>query len=54
MDIVTNVKLRLDYQYDFSISQEEAPRHLAEVALIYSRDGVPKGLFLACIGQQAG
>jgi hypothetical protein len=48
MDIVTNVKLRLDYQYDFSISQEEAPRHLAEVALIYSRDGVPKG-FVPCM-----
>ena len=47
MDIVTNVKLRLDDQYSFSISQEMAPRHLVEVALVYRRDGVPKG-FVPC------
>ena len=48
MDIVTNVKLRLDDQYSFSISQEMAPRHLVEVALVYRRDGVPKG-FVPCM-----
>ena len=47
MDIVTNVKLKMDDQYSFSISQEMAPRHLVEVALVYRRDGVPKG-FVPC------
>jgi hypothetical protein len=47
MDIVTNVRLRLDDQYTFSISQEAAPRNLVEVALLYKRDGVKKG-FVPC------
>ena len=47
MDIVTNVKLKMDDQYSFSISQEMAPRHLVEVALVYRRDGVAKG-FVPC------
>ena len=52
MDIVTNVKLRLDDQYSFSISQEivfapAVPRNLVEVALVYRRDGVAKG-FVPC------
>ena len=34
MDIVTNVKLRLNDQYVFSISQETAPKNLVEVALL--------------------
>jgi len=48
MDIVTNVKLRLDDQYAFSISQEAPPGHLAQVALLYKRDGVDKG-FVPCL-----
>ena len=47
MDIVTNVRLRLDDQYTFSISQEAAPRNLVEVGLLYKRDGVKKG-FVPC------
>ena len=47
MDIVTNVKLKMDDQYSFSISQEAAPRHLVEVALVY-RQEFWKG-FVPCI-----
>ena len=48
MDIVTNVKLKMDYQYTFSISQEVDKKGLVEVALVYRRDGVPKG-FVPCM-----
>ena len=49
MDIVTNVKLKMDDQYSFSISQEVAPiESLVEVALVYRRDGVDKG-FVPCL-----
>ena len=47
MDITTNVKLRLDDQYTFSISQEVDKKGFAEVALLYKRDGVDKG-FVNC------
>ena len=47
MDIASNVKLRLDDQYTFSISQEIAVKGFAEVALLYKRDGVDKG-FVNC------
>lgn len=47
MDITTNVKLRLDDQYTFSISQEVDRKGFAEVALLYKRDGVDKG-FVNC------
>lgn len=47
MDIVTNVKLKMDDQYSFSISQEVDKKSLVEVALVYRRDGVPKG-FVPC------
>ena len=48
MDITTNVKLRLDDQYTFSISQEVDRKGFAEVALLYKRDGVAKG-FVPCL-----
>ena len=41
MDIVTNVKLRLNDQYVFSISQETAPKNLVEVALLNGKRFVP-------------
>ena len=47
MDIATNVKLRLDDQYTFSISQEMDRKGFAEVALLYKRDGADKG-FVNC------
>ena len=47
MDIATNVKLRLDDQYTFSISQEVDKKGFAEVSLLYKRDGVDKG-FVHC------
>jgi hypothetical protein len=47
MDIASNVKLRLDDQYTFSISQEVDKKGFAEVALLYKRDGVDKG-FVNC------
>ena len=50
MDITTNVKLRLDDQYTFSISQEierDVKSGYVEVALIHKRDGVNKG-FVNC------
>ena len=47
MDIASNVKLRLDDQYTFSISQEVDRKGFAEVALLYKRDGVDKG-FVHC------
>lgn len=47
MDITTNVKLKMDDQYTFSISQEVDKKGLVEVALVYRRDGVLKG-FVPC------
>jgi len=41
MDITTNVKLRLDDQYTFSISQEVDSRDLVEVALFCGGQFVP-------------
>lgn len=35
MDIATNVKLKMDDQYSFSISQEVEKKGLVEVALVY-------------------
>ena len=37
MDIASNVKLRLDDQYTFSISQEVDKRDLVEVALMHDK-----------------
>jgi hypothetical protein len=48
MDITTNVKLKMDDQYSFSISQEVDKKGLVEVALIYRRDGVLKGFVPCC------
>jgi len=45
MDITTNVKLRLDNQYTFSISQEIDSRDLVEVALLYGSRFVPCNLW---------
>ena len=41
MDITTNVKLRLDDQYTFSISQEQMQDRLVEVALFCDGRFVP-------------
>ena len=48
MDIATNVKLRLNDQYTFSISQEVDKKGLVEVALLYKHPRIWNEGFVHC------